>query len=611
MIARPRLDVPDVDLLRAFEPIVRYTRGESFLPTDVSTYLASAVRLAWVGGVERVLAEPGTLTDATLMAAPSPAHTEREYLTVAGHGDPESLARLLRRRSPQAAGFRHRGGRLARVGYASRIVDALFSLSLLARGRVPGALARRAAELSAERDAERVEHPYYGRVVRTATWTVLQYWFFYAFNDWRSGFMGANDHEADWEQILVYLDRDASGGAVPVWAAYAQHDHRGRDLRRRWDDADQLELAGDHPVVYAGAGSHASYFRPGEYLAEQELRLPRLVRGLWNGYTRLTRGTRGSAEARILPIAFVDYARGDGAAIGPGCERSWTPVVIDPPPTWVSDYRGLWGVSVQDPFQGEDAPAGPMFNRDGTIRTSWADPVRFAELDVEPPPSLSASLLGERIDELVQREGEIATAIPQLERQIAAAAAEGKRPSDRPTEDAPPGSVDRLRADASALYAERAENALRLRALRQQADVPAGAWSGDPQSHLRRLPAPTSPDDARIGRLLEVWAAVSIGLLLVALISALLLAPGSGVAAALLVIATFVFIESVLRRRVVDLLAGWIRVLALAAGVVLAVQFWQPLIIALAIAAGLFVLRENLGELILAARSNNPDRGDD
>ena len=34
--------------------------------------------------------------------------------------------------------FRAGRGRLARVGYISRFVDALYSIALLARGRVPG-----------------------------------------------------------------------------------------------------------------------------------------------------------------------------------------------------------------------------------------------------------------------------------------------------------------------------------------------------------------------------------------------------------------------------------------------------------------------------------------
>ena len=37
-------------------------------------------------------------------------------------------------------------------------------------------------------------------------------------------------------------------------AAYAQHDYHCEALRRRWDDAEQLQVVDGHPVVFAGAG---------------------------------------------------------------------------------------------------------------------------------------------------------------------------------------------------------------------------------------------------------------------------------------------------------------------------------------------------------------------
>ena len=56
---------------------------------------------------------------------------------------------------------------------------------------------------------------YHGRVLRQDGWVVLQYWLFYPFNDWRSGFFGANDHEADWEKIFVYLSESDDGRGQP------------------------------------------------------------------------------------------------------------------------------------------------------------------------------------------------------------------------------------------------------------------------------------------------------------------------------------------------------------------------------------------------------------
>ena len=75
--------------------------------------------------------------------------------------------------------------------------------------------------------AERERYRYHGRVLRQDGWIVLQYWLFYPFNDWRSGFFGANDHEADWEKVMVYLSESESGEVRPEWVAYAAHNYTG------------------------------------------------------------------------------------------------------------------------------------------------------------------------------------------------------------------------------------------------------------------------------------------------------------------------------------------------------------------------------------------------
>ena len=591
---RPRLDAPDLELLRAFEPVVRYTAGESFLPMQVATYLANAARLrSGRGGSDVAVGAPGTLSLDSLADIDLEEGAGRDYLTVAGSGDDERIGSLFRADAHQAIGFRQLGGRLSRVGYGARVIDALFSLSLLARGRVPGSLARRAVQRYRAAAKSDPTHPYYGRVVRTATWTVLQYWFFYAFNDWRSGFNGANDHEADWEQVLVYLDTDGDGRAVPRWAAFAQHDYQGGNLRRRWDDRAELDLVDDHPVVYAGAGSHASYFRPGDYIAEQELRMPIAVKRAINAFTKLMSGATGTEDARVLAIAFIDYARGDGVSIGPAGDVEWQPVVLDETQAWVSDYRGLWGLSVRDPFEGEDAPAGPMFNRDGSVRLSWAHPVGFAALDIEPPPSQEAGLMKAQVEVASQEASVLARQIADLERGLAATPSDGS-------------GAEEMRADLAARRMDHEELRLRVAEMtRRLATIRAGETGPPPQAHLKRIAEPQRPGAERAGMLLEAWAAVSIGLLLLALIAALLLAPRFGILTAGAVIAFFVFVESVLRNRVVDLLTVIVRLMAFVAGIVLAIQFWYAGLIAVAIAAALFVIRENVVELLGSARTRS------
>ena len=88
----------------------------------------------------------------------------------------------------------------------------------------------------------------------------LQYWLFYAFNDWN------NFHEGDWEMIQLLFDASTPAAALdqrPVEVGYSQHE--GAE-RASWDDS-KLELVdGTHPVVHVAAGSHANFFGEALYL---------------------------------------------------------------------------------------------------------------------------------------------------------------------------------------------------------------------------------------------------------------------------------------------------------------------------------------------------------
>src|SRR5262249_39571598 len=166
-------------------------------------------------------------------------------------------------------------------------------------------------------------------------------------------------------------------------------------------------------VVYAAAGSHAAYFRRGEYQAEVPIPTPARIEGLATALRRFWRKTlgQGSGLGYPLRIPFIDFARGDGLAVGPGQEKEWAPNMIDESTPWAGRYRGLWGLYARDPISGENAPAGPMYERDGSPRPSWFDPLGFAGLDqVPPPPRELQALTDERI-QLKARQAELASVI--------------------------------------------------------------------------------------------------------------------------------------------------------------------------------------------------------
>jgi hypothetical protein len=604
-------------LLRRFEPVIRSTTGDRFYPMDVEPYVRACSLWVQRPGEEAVCIVPGgELSLDQLAQQPRDEAGAVHFLKFTDADDLGSDSRgglrLFRRRTKDRKeskrAFRAGRGRLARVGYFSRFVDALYSIALLARGRVPGESAA-AASVAYERImAERERYRYHGRVVRQDGWIVLQYWLFYPFNDWRSGFFGANDHEADWEKIFIYLSEPESGEVSPEWVGYAAHNYTGDNLRRRWDDP-EVEKVGEHPVIYVGAGSHASYYAPGEYLTELTLPLPsplaryaEAVRSFWK--TRLGQYMgEEDGGAGYFSIPFVDYARGDGLSVGEGGDRVWDEprLITDPPPEWVSGYRGLWGLYARDPFEGEDAPAGPMYNRDKSVSRAWYDPVGWAGLDKVPPPTETLEAILEQRADIIARCEALRVEISEKSGQLKRFGAELGAIRDRSHLDAPfeegarrvaelSGELDRLRARLAtdeAVSESLEEYADRLR-----------AGERDPaRAHIVRAHRPASEDELRVSRVAEAWAAVSVSLMLISFVGISLFAREHLISMLVFSIAFFAFAEAGFRGRLVNLVSSANIGLAVVATLIIIYEFFWQLVIAAVLVVGLYVLWDNLREL--------------
>lgn len=548
-------------LLTRFEPQLRFTAGELFFPMPVEDYVADAALVLGGGSDAADLAARGTLT-LDRLAELGQAHANQDLSL--RHVN-QSLDRAAYR------AWRHRDGRtpfrassrFAAVGLAARLVDSAMRLTLLLRGSVPGGFAA-AAETAYRRTGSREKPCYYGHVTQEGGYTVLQYWYFYAMNDWRSTFGGINDHEADWEQVTVFLVEEHEGpdgplpapsapsppatpGLRPAWVAFSSHDEVGDDLRRRWDDPD-LTRVGEHPVVFSGAGSHSGAYLRGEYLIGADIPLPGWVRAAIAAMrVRMSPASPGSAG---LSIPYIDYKRGDGDIIGDG-GQPWTCVVIDDSTPWVRDYAGLWGLDTSDPFGGERAPAGPRFERNQTVRRSWEQPVAWAGLDKVPPtPAVAQEQLAATHDALTTELGQLEVCLEarrDLLRGTTAAESALGRPATQPGQ--------RARDIATEVATIRAEQA-QLKGLLDGVDL---ALRSPPtpepvHGHLRRRAAPIDPSSAS-GRLLRLWTAASTSILMAGL-GVLLLRGDAPLAAALWVAGAMLVVEAALRRRLVSLLSA-------------------------------------------------------
>lgn len=607
---------PDEALLRRFEPVLRCTKGDRFFPMDVEPYVRACSLWVERPGEEPVrVVQGGELGLETLPQQPFDGAGAVHYLKFT---DPKDLPEgkrgsvaVIRERAARGLretreAFRAGRGRLARVGYFSRFVDALYSIALLARGRVPGEAAGIAAMTYRRVMEEREGYAYHGRVLRQGEWTVLQYWLFYPFNDWRSGFFGANDHEADWEKVHVYLAEAGDGELQPEWVAYASHNYTGDNLRRRWDDP-EVEKVGEHMVVYVAAGSHASYYSPGEYLTELSLPLPRPLSRVIRGARAFWRERLGQyamgGEGGYFRIPFVDYARGDGLVIGEGGDRAWDPprVISEPSPAWVTGYRGLWGLYARDPFEGEDAPAGPMYNRDKTVARVWYDPIGWAGLDKVPAPAEAAAMTAERRADLEARRERLQSQIETKERRLRKLGVEAAAVRGRSHLDARRRETRQRIAELSReLDGLRAELAADEAALGSLAEYAARLEAGEREparAHIMRAHEPASETELRFSRVAEAWAAVSVSLMLVIFVAIVIFEQEHLISLLVVSVAFFAFAEAGFRGRLVNLVASANIGLAAAAFLVLLYEFFWQLVVAAVLVVSLYVLWDNLREL--------------
>lgn len=600
----------DLELLRAYEPILAFTKGELFFPTDVEAYVGCCS--LWrdlPGGSEEEVVAAGELTLNRLAAAEEEWPGESLHLRFVQQASLREEARHFHHMERTVIA---RSGRLAAVGVFGRVLDVLMRLSLLIRGAVPGGVAAAAAtRYRTHLDSDAATSPYYGRVVREGGYIVCQYWFFYAMNDWRSTFGGVNDHEADWEKVVVYLVENEDATTSPLWIGASSHEYVGDDLRRSFDDPD-LERHGDHAIVYSGAGSHSHQMMPGDYLIQVD---PSFLRGLVRTWRRIAeRMFPGSSSTgrHGIGVPFVDYARGDGTRIGPDCDRTWQPFAIDDDTAWVYGFRGLWGRDTGDWFDGERAPSGPRYERDGTLRNSWVDPLSWVGLHKIPPDAGSArEYLTARVAELDTSIGELDQEIhthrATLRRQAAARTALRERPESQDRVAEYSHQLNEQERDLATTHRRRAlladERDNHQRALKRGEPV-----VDTPTAHLHAPHVPYASGHQQHARLLHVWVALSTPLLIIAL-GALLIYPGpqflpgqTTLAGAVGVVLLFAAFDAFARRKLRSFLAVVTvvgLVLALLAALIWAFLWnWQISVMVPIAAAVLVLLVVNVRDLL-------------
>ena len=244
---------------------------------------------------------------------------------------------------------------------------------------------------------------------------------------------------------------------------------------------------------------------------------------------------------------------------------------------------------------------------------SWNDPLGFAGLDKVAPPSRQPEELRARIiqretrlheldEEIEHRSG----TLPGLELETRSLAADGAMAAlhkARATELAT-GAVE-----LEGLRRDRAGVADALVALRRElARVEAGDF-GDPRGHLRHPHRPVPAAAVQYGRIVEFWSALSVGLLLFAIVALVALRLVPLWAALVIALAGYTVLEAAFRRRLTLLT---LRVELALAMVGAAILIWEGLfviVVAAVAALALVVVLDNVRELRWGSASDTGAAG--
>jgi len=317
-----------------------------------------------------------------------------------------------------------------------------------------------------------------------------------------------------------------------------------------------------------GAGSHASYFTPGEYTTSVHIR----ALGPFLAVQRFFRRLLGlSTDVDGIEIPYIDRAPGDGEEIGPDGHHDLELRDLDSSQPWIGAYRGLWGLDCHDPADGERAPAGPKFERDGSTRAAWADPLGWAGLHQVAPPSQT-----ENLEELVSAEREYVDAA--LEELVRRARLMGADPSKSTSE------LEVLEREILTRQRQRS-------ALEDVATTTAASSSlqDDSRAHLVDPATPAPLATGVRERLLSAWATVSAPSLL-AVIGLALLGPwGSRIQIAVSGVLIVIGIETLTKRRFLRSVVVYVGLVVAAATIWAGLRYLSPAIDEM-VAVLLFVL---------------------
>jgi hypothetical protein len=242
-----------------------------------------------------------------------------------------------------------------------------------------------------------------------------------------------------------------------------------------------------------------------------------------------------------------------------------------------------------------------MYNRDGSPRGAWYDPLGYVGLDKVPPPPEALALLEGNCAEVTARQKDLEKLIPQKADGLQALGIKLKGMENNPHLAKQHSTLEKklqaLADEVRNMRREQSENAALLQSLTYRLERLRSGEPGGSRAHIRHLAVPVKTVQVRFGQAAETWAAMSLSLMLFIIAGLVFFAPHYVWAGLVVIFILFVVLESILRGAFVGTVARITLVLAMLAALILLFHFWRYVIVGALLAMGAYLLFERLREL--------------
>jgi hypothetical protein len=225
-------------------------------------------------------------------------------------------------------------------------------------------------------------------------YVVLQYWFFYPFNNWiQPDGRTLNNHEGDWEMIQIILDPELE---TPLYTTYSWHYNGTTHEWPNGTNGSLLVVEEGHPHVYVAKGGHGSWMSPGTQEVES---------GMEGKFAKDITPTNQQSITLSKNLCSLDDAP---------CEQY---EILSPFSGNESDtdewnnFAGRWGEIENPPIEQTKGPRSPKFISYGKASenfspiTRWYEPILWSN---SPSSAGIAFLANSPVNMIItNREGQI------------------------------------------------------------------------------------------------------------------------------------------------------------------------------------------------------------